>query len=404
MPRSSALPTLGVLLALQACGTLGSHKAGDEIAVSLPPATAAWLCADACREALPDADPMPFHAGAPASRDGDCYAVCYEQRQDGRWLPEANGRLRAERSGNLLQPMRMKWEATDALHGCRHPRARVEIHVAPSTEGARVAIDLTGQVPPAVAMHVRNALRFAESLEQTGPLSACCAQHSSWLAIPWLRRAKAHAEQGQLVEARRALQTARSHDPTLLGIDFRIGEIDLALGDDSLAAPRLRKAALESQDPRLQSAASATANEAANRLEDPARGQRLRRDAHRRLSTGDAPSAAALALAALDDSPDPIADLRLRHRLQLAAEDPRAALGTSLLLREYNMSPSTEQLVAVDLQRMGIVELARRAAARAVGRDPQGSDLMLALSGYGEAANATYLAPTPSMSPAPPAR
>ena len=65
---------------------------------------------------------------------------------------------------------------------------------------------------------------------------------------------------------------------------------------------------------------------------------------------------------------------------------------------------STEQLVAVDLQRMGIVELARRAAARAVGRDPQGSDLMLALSGYGEAANATYLAPTPSMSPAPPAR
>ena len=348
---------------------------------------------------------MPFHAGAPASREGgDCYTICYEQRQDGRWLPEANGRLHAERSGNLAEPMTVGWQPSGDLHGCRHPLARVQIHVAPSKNGALVATSLAGAVPSGVLLHVRSALRFAESLSEAAPGPSCCAQHSHWLAIPSLRRAQEHADRGELVEARRALHTARSHDPALPGIDFRIGQIDSALGEDQLAAARLRQAALTGGNPSLQAAAARGASDSVARLADPARGQRLRRDAHRRLSAGDTASATALALTANDESPDAIGDLRLRHRLLLAADDARAALGTSLLLREYGLTPASEQLVATDMSRLGIVELARRAAARATGRELPSGDLLLALSGYGEAANATFLAPTPSPAPAAPAR
>src|SRR5262249_13044827 len=113
--------------------------------------------------------------------------------------------------------------------------------------------------------------------------------------------------------------------------------------------------------------------------------------AHRRLTAGDARSAEALALQARAEEPDPVADLRLRHRLAEVRDDARAALGTALLLREYAADARAEQLLALDLDRVGCDGLARRAGLRARGLDLPGAELLAALAVYGDFANAAFL-------------
>ncbi|HZT55157.1 MAG TPA: hypothetical protein VFA35_02955, partial [Burkholderiaceae bacterium] len=194
-----------------------------------------------------------------------------------------------------------------------------------------------------------------------------------------------------LLAARSDLQAARALDPTLPGVDYRIGQLDRALGQDELAVPRLRLAAALAADPALRAAAADEAGQSLARRDDAARGQQLRRDAHRRLGAGDARSAEALALQARAEEPDPVADLRLRHRLAEAHNDVRGALGTALLLREYAGDARAEQLLADDLDQLGCDGLARRAGLRARGLDMPAADLLAALAVYGDFANAAFL-------------
>ena len=391
MQHSTAVLIVGALTALGACSLPRESCAPADHASSLPAAVVAYLCADACRIALLNADPLPYHAGAPASAAADgSFLICFEQRTDGHWTARASGRLCANRSSDLAHVMTVEWLPATELRGFNNPCAALRILVTPEADGCRVTSDIAGIVPDNVLLHLAQTLRFSERLLQAEQLPPCCSQHSRWLSVPWLRRASHCEEIGELIDARRALHSARSFDQGLPGIDYRIGQLDAALGQDEAAEKRLRAAAFASADPGLRAAAALRAADSLARLDSSVRGQRLRRDAHRRLTAGDTASARALALQAEAEAPEPTADLRLRHRLQLILADARGALGTALLLREYEPTQSADQLLAIDLGRVGCIELAKRAESRVTGRALPSAELFAALSNYGDFENATY--------------
>src|SRR5262249_53224955 len=88
---------------------------------------------------------------------------------------------------------------------------------------------------------------------------------------------------------------------------------------------------------------------------------------------------------------DPIADLRLRHRLQRARDDRFGSLGTALLLREYGGEPGVDRLLAEDYAQVGHWQLARRTAAHLLVGQLPGSDLLPALQSAGAAAQSAWI-------------
>jgi hypothetical protein len=389
--RPSAFILALVAAVVGGCRTTPGSEPQDEV-VPLPPATAAWLCADACRASMAGADPLPYHGGAPASRGDDgSFEICYQQRADGRWTPRADGRLCAVQQADGERALAVQWQPEPGLPGWQRPVAALVLRIVPCGSGARLCAEANGAAAEFALRHARAALQFAQTLLDGGAAVPCCARHANWQARALLQRAAHRRAECDLLAARSDLLAARALDPTLPGVDYRIGQLDRALGQDELAVPRLRLAAAQAADPALRAAAADEAGQSLARRDDTERGQRLRRDAHRRLTAGDSQSAEALALQARAEEPDPVADLQLRHRLAEARDDTRAALGTALLLREYAADARAEQLLADDLDRLGCDGLARRAGQRARGLDLSAAELLAALAVYGDFANAAFL-------------
>ena len=194
-------------------------------------------------------------------------------------------------------------------------------------------------------------------------LRPCCAHHSPWRAQLLIRLARQQVEHGDPLAARSALQQAKADAPHLSQLDHALGRLEEALGFDEQAADRLAKASRSAEDPLARTMAALGAERAEARLRSPD-GSSLRDAALVQLDRGCEASARALALAARTSDPDPIADLLLRHQLQETSGDTRGSLGTALLLREYGVGWTVDQLLAQDFERAGQRALADRAGAR----------------------------------------
>lgn len=328
---------------------------------ALPVEVVAALAADALRAALPDADPQPRHAGAPASRhDDDSYCVSYHQRRDGRWLPRCNGRLST--SVRIEYPPQIRYEPDADMTGCAAPRARLTARIVAGPAGTRWSIAGPSPVADVVRDHVLRGTAYAAALAAGEIHEPCCAAHAGWLAHPFVARAARHLQQGQLAAALAALQSAQASAGNLPGLQQRLGTVAAALGLDEQALPHLREAELLAVDPVARAAITRTLHRIESRRGHDAGAASLRRDALQLLHHGDLHGAAALAHAAEARTPDRIADLGLRHLLMRARGEPEAALGSALLLREYGGLAAAS--LAADFTSAGHPALARRAAMR----------------------------------------
>ncbi|MGE3171120.1 MAG: hypothetical protein AB7O97_00755 [Planctomycetota bacterium] len=345
-----------------------------EVTAPAPLEFVAWLCADACRVEFASADPLPYHAGAPATRlDDHRFEIRYQQRADGRWTARADGRLLARPAADGRVPDAVEWRATDELLGWSAPVAEFVVRVERDRQGVIVRSSAHGCEQPALERHLPDAVRFATELTAAAaepapatpaPLRPCCARHAPWCAVAWVHAGLGAERRGELLIARDALRAALAQAPHLAELEYRIGALDRALGQDRLAVPRLRAASRRSADQGQRSLAALAARASQQRA-TAAPGDSLRDDALAQLAAGRFESALALAHAARATDPDAVADLRLRHRLQRTQGDPLGSLGTALLLREYaRTDPAVDDLLAEDFARVGHWQLAHRAGAR----------------------------------------
>src|SRR5262245_54355961 len=254
--RPSAFILALVAAVVGGCRTTPDGAPPDEV-LPLAPATAAWLCADACRLSMAGADPLPYHGGAPASRrDDGSFEIRYEQRADGRWTPRADGRLCAAQQAGGEHPFAVQWQPEPGLPGWRRPVAALVLLIVPCGGGARLCAEANGAAAERALRHARAALQFAQALLDGASATPCCARHANWQAMSLLERAAHRRAENDLLAARSDLLAARALDPTLRGVDYRIGQLDRELGQDELAVPRLRLAAAQAADPALRAAAA----------------------------------------------------------------------------------------------------------------------------------------------------
>ncbi|MEQ1632355.1 MAG: hypothetical protein ABL997_08280 [Planctomycetota bacterium] len=363
-PRTHSLAGLVLLFAGAACST--TPRTSTSRLDSVPTAFVAWLCADACRSEFAGADPLPYHAMAPASRLADgSYEIRYQRRVDGRWAAKAEGRLLAVPSEDHTLPHEVRYEPSRGLLGFRAADAEVVVVVRATADGPAMQWTSTGFDSASVVRHLEAATAFASGLARGRDplLRPCCALHAPWRAQLLMRLARERLQRGDLLAARDALLQAQADAPRATRLDHQIGAIDQALGQDELAARRLSAASRGSDDPFARAIAVQGAMRAESRLRLPD-GASLREAAVDQLDRGRGESARALALAARSTDPDPISDLRLRHRLLRENGDARGSLGTALLLREYGAGAFVDQLLAQDFEQSGQRSLADRATAR----------------------------------------
>lgn len=371
--RHRARTTQLALLFAAACASAPQHRVVT--ASDAPFAFVAWLCADACRREFAGADPLPYHAMAPATRtDDDTYTIRYERRSDGRWAAVASGRIgiEAERCNGEL-PSMVHFESANDLLGWHSPDAVFVVEVKEAPTGVSVRCTAEGFDGDPIVRHLDRAAKFAARLHRDNDAAVrpCCAFHAPWRAQLLQRLAEARARGGDLLGARDALQQALADAPDARGLDHRIGRLDELLGQDELALRRLAHASRVTDDPYARALAALDAKRAATRLSRPD-GEGLRDAALALLRCGREAEAMAMALAASTSDPDPIADLELRHRLLRARGDSRGSLGTALLLREYGAGTRADRSLAEDFASVGQLALAERAEARAfVGLIPE---------------------------------
>lgn len=341
---------------------------------------AAFLCADVCRTVFAAADPLPYHAGAPATRlPGGGYEVRYDRRADGRWTPRAAGRLIARPDRDPTRLPVIRYERASGLGGFRAASATVIVRIDPGADGAVIGARVVGAELEPLLQHLAHAVRFVASLPTDEVEPPCCARHAPWQARSFALAARGHLEAGRLLAARDALRAVEALRPGQRDLDFHIGRLDRLLGQDELAGPRLLTASRSAGDPLTRAAAARQARRSLERARGGDRGELLRRDAERQFAAGNLASAAALAHEARAADPDPVADLELRHRLLREREDHFGALGTALLLREYGGGPGIDRMLAHDFGRMGHDQLARRAALRTLAGELPRSPLLRAV-------------------------
>jgi len=385
----AATPAAGLLALLAAGCTVCPPQ--PLLVANAPPQFVAWLCADACRLGFPAADPLPYHAGAPATRLADgSFEVRYQRRDDGRWTPRADGRLIAPRIAGTEIPGDVRYVAAAGLTGWRSVDAEFVVTIAVTPAGADIRTSARGFDPEPLLRHLHAAAQFAQALACAGEtgasLRSCCAQHANWRAVALLRAARDRQRDNDLLALRDTLRAVRAVAADLPGLDYHIGAVEHAIGQDELAAPRLRTASRSEADPvtRCSAWASARSSSTRNTQRDS---ESMRRAALTALEAGRLEAAAALAHAATATAPDPVADLQLRHRLQRARDDRFGSLGTALLLREYGgqsgVDAGVDRLLAEDYAEVGHWQLARRTAARLLVDQLPASDLFAALQSAG---------------------
>src|SRR5262245_10062253 len=163
-------PWPALALGLFVCfgGCAAAPPAATTIAATATVEFVAYLCADACRVELGASDPLPYHAGAPASRRGDgAYEIRYEQRADGRWSPRADGRLLAKPCGQELPAV--NFVAAGGLTGCRAPQAEIAVVVETTQRGPAATIRVRGVDAPSLRAHLHRAIAFADGLAAAPP-------------------------------------------------------------------------------------------------------------------------------------------------------------------------------------------------------------------------------------------
>jgi hypothetical protein len=359
-PRTNA--ALAVALAAASCRTAPLRP----IEASGPPAAfVAWLCADVARTEFVGSDPLPYHGMAPVTRcDDGSFEIRYEQREDGRWSPRANGRIgvTAPLDGEL--PATAAYASADGMQGAGSFATSFVIRVESTPQGVAVHCDNATRSARPTAQHIHDAIAFATSIanEDADP-KPCCTAHAPWRAQAHLRVAMRHHQELDLVAARSAMSRAFADAPMRSELNATIAHLDLQLGQDELARTHLAVASRFERDPLARAQDDADANLAFQRMRD-SDGDAMRARAADRLANGDVATARALALAASAEDPDPIADLALRHRLQGLDKDLRGSLGTALLLREYGAGNVGDRLLANALAATGHQHLAERAEMR----------------------------------------
>lgn len=329
----------------------------------------AWICADAARAEFPGADPLPYHAMAPATLRGDgSWVVRYERRADGRWAARAEGRVLAappECDGAL--PDRADYTRAEGNRGWRGASDHFELIVQQTADGPVVRCESNSVAGGSARRHVEAAAKFANQIagQDIEAPQPCCAQHAPWRAQSRLRLAHRLREEGDMVAARSQLARAWADAPRRQELGLAIAMLDRELGQDELAAASLAAVAHANQDSFARAEADGAARTSRARMRN-AEGDSLRLSASARIDEGDLTGAGALLLAARSTAPDPIADLALRHRLQTEQRDLRGTLGTALLLREYGAGSDGDRLLATALRQTGQLSLAHRADSRAM--------------------------------------
>lgn len=359
-PRTNA--TLAVALAAASCRTAPLRP----IEASGPPAAfVAWLCADVARTEFTGSDPLPYHGMAPVTRCEDgSFEIRYEQRDDGRWSPRADGRIGVTAPHDGALPATAAYAPATGMRGVGSFAASFVIHVEATPQGVAVHCDSAPNNARLTAQHIQDAIAFATSLanDDSEP-RPCCTAHAPWRAQAHLRAAMRHHKMLDLVAARSALSRARADAPMRSEWNETIAHLDLQLGQDELAGNRLAIASRFAGDPLARAHDAKDANLAFHRMRDHD-GAALRSRAADRIASGDVAAARALALAASAAAPDPVADLALRHQLQAQSQDLRGSLGTALLLREYGAGAIGDRLLANALAATGHSQLAERAETR----------------------------------------
>jgi len=359
-------PPTNAALAVALLGASCSTSPKSHAEAAAPHAFVAWICADAARAEFAGADPLPYHGMAPATRHEDgSFEVRYEQRADGRWAPRAAGRVLATLPADVSLPATNDYATTTGLDGWRAPEHAFVVHIGAGPRGAQLHCEAEGPVAEAAARHVLASARFAQQLadarcEEPEP---CCAGHAPWRAHARLRTALRAQQEGDLIAARAALSRARADAPQSQRIEQAIAMLDVAIGQDELAAASLAAASRNADDPSLRATMHRESRSALRRHETND-GDALRAEALARAAGGEIARAKALALAARAKQPDPVTDLLLRHRLQNAERDVRGAIGTALLLREYGAGWEADRLLAAALEESGQSHLAERATTR----------------------------------------
>jgi hypothetical protein len=179
------------------------------------------------------------------------------------------------------------------------------------------------------------------------------------------RAAMRRLSQGDLLGARLSLVRAAACWPDHAPLAARIAALDVELGQDRLAAGRAMRTSRLLRDPGASQQLWAIAEDK-TREALAGNGDLHRRTAKERMAQGRLGAAHALLHAARTLDPDRVQDLLLRRRLARLEQDPQAALGYSLLLRECGRGDLAEPLLAQDLRDSGHARLGDRAAFRAL--------------------------------------
>jgi hypothetical protein len=364
MVRRSRL-LLAAAALLPACAVPGPTSAGTFArAVELPADVAAAVCAGALRQALPFADPLPYAAGAPATRiaDGE-FVVRYELRADATWVPCAEHRLRVTqptlREGPA-QPRVLVAPAADMTGAGAASRGAFELHV----RGSAGRAELRGELPPDLAADLQSRLDRALAIATrtcAGDAAAGLGEPNLAAFVAWrsIETATSRRAAGDLGGCQAALQTAvnlGASDPT---IDRQILGLAADQGEGEQVVDRLRHAAAADGDPAARAATMRRARRAGERPEGRAP---LRRSALDCLLTDDLPNATWILHTIRRASRDPADDYRLLRELNQRRDDPMRALAYSLLAREHDPDGAASRTFAADLAAAGLVDLGRRAA------------------------------------------
>jgi hypothetical protein len=302
---------------------------------------------------------------APATRCEDgSFEIRYEQREDGRWSPRANGRIgvTAPRNGDL--PVTAAYASADGMQGAGSFATSFVIRVESTSQGVTVHCNNEAESARPTAQHIHDAIAFASSIANgDADPKPCCTAHATWRAQAHLRVAMRHHQELDLVAARSAMSRALADAPMRSELSATIAHLDLQLGQDELARNHLAVASRFELDPLTRAHDAADSELAFHRMRS-IDGDAMRARAADQLAYGEVAAARALALAASAQDPDPIADLALRHRLQALNKDLRGSLGTALLLREYGAGNIGDRLLANALAATGHERLAERAEMR----------------------------------------
>lgn len=319
--------------------------------LDLPADVAAAVAAGAVRHLLPFADPVPQAAGAPARhRGGGSFAIVYERRGDGDWVPNASHRLRID--GGERATVRIEPAPTNP---------RMPGWGSASTERLQVEIDGDAL---GCAVRARGtsacAAELAQALDRAFALAVDPGAECVGLAEPNLA---AWTCDRSLASARRLLgagEPARAEEQLLRAARLRglgspqqheLGELAAQSGDLPEARARLGAALLLSDDPTARAHLAA-------RL--------LALDAPRAGPTSRPGTPAELAVAAVRlhtarrEHSEPALDYHLQSQLHRQDHDDLAAVACALLAREHTL-PAAWLLAREQPLRRGLDDFVRQA-------------------------------------------